>query len=105
MKVPIFSGKRSRIQWTLPLVLVALLLFGGTVALASSGEGEHGETGAKGWVATDTYRVMNFAVLAIGLFLVLKRTGCPGTGRSNSGNQGTAARPRREKVGSGGQTG
>jgi F-type H+-transporting ATPase subunit b len=73
MKVPIFSRKRSRIQWTLPLVLVALLLFGGTVALASSGGGEHGEAGPKGWVATDTYRVMNFAVLAIGLFLVLKK--------------------------------
>jgi F-type H+-transporting ATPase subunit b len=73
MKVPIFSRKRSRIQWTLPLVLVALLLFGGTVALASSGGGAHGEAGPKGWVATDTYRVMNFAVLAIGLFLVLKK--------------------------------
>jgi F-type H+-transporting ATPase subunit b len=73
MKVPIFSRKRSRIQWTLPLVLVALLLFGGTVALASSGGGAHGEAGPKGWVATDTYRVMNFAVLAIGLFLVLTK--------------------------------
>jgi F-type H+-transporting ATPase subunit b len=73
MKVPIFSRKRARIQWTLPLVLVALLLFGGTVALASSGGGAHGEAGPKGWVATDTYRVMNFAVLAIGLFLVLKK--------------------------------
>ncbi len=74
MKVPIFSRKRSRIQWVLPMVLVALLLFGGTVVMASSEGGEHeGDHGAKGWVATDTYRVMNFAVLAIGLFLVLKK--------------------------------
>lgn len=72
MKVPIFSRKRSCTGWTVPLVLAALLLFGGTVAFASSG-GEHGDAAPKGWVATDTYRVMNFAVLAIGLFLILKK--------------------------------
>ena len=51
MKVPIFSRKRSRIQWVLPMVLVALLLFGGTVVMASSEGGEHeGDHGAKdGW--------------------------------------------------------
>ncbi|MBC2712424.1 MAG: hypothetical protein HGJ94_16005, partial [Desulfosarcina sp.] len=63
MKVPIFSGKRSRsTRWTLPLALAVLLLFSGTVALASS-DGGHGDAGSKGWVKTDTYRVMNFAVL------------------------------------------
>jgi len=41
---------------------------------ASSEGGEHGESsGAKGWVATDTYRVINFAVLAGGLFLLLRK--------------------------------
>ncbi len=37
--------------------------------------GGHGEghSKAKGWVATDTYRVMNFAVLAIALFFLLKK--------------------------------
>ena len=72
MKVPIFDGKRSRARWMLSLGLAALLLFGGTVALASSGGGHEG-VAPKGWVATDTYRVMNFAVLAIGLFLILKK--------------------------------
>ena len=72
MKVPVYHGKRSRARWMLSLGLAALLLFGGTVALASSGGGHEG-AGAKGWVATDTYRVMNFAVLAIGLFIVLKK--------------------------------
>ncbi|MFZ1986422.1 MAG: ATP synthase F0 subunit B [Desulfatitalea sp.] len=38
-------------------------------AFASSGGG-HGEVG---WQKTDWYRVMNFAVLAIGLFLLLKK--------------------------------
>lgn len=36
------------------------------------GHGEGGQ-GAKGWVATDTYRVMNFSVLAIALFLLLRK--------------------------------
>ncbi len=39
------------------------------IVLASSGEAG----GTKGWVATDTYRVMNFTVLAVGLFLVLRK--------------------------------
>jgi F-type H+-transporting ATPase subunit b len=73
MKVPFFSRKRSCARWTLPLVLAALLMCGGTLALASSDAGGHGEAAPKGWVATDTYRVMNFAVLFIGLFLVLKK--------------------------------
>ena len=73
MKVPFLSGKRSRIRWAMPLVMTALLLFGGSVfALASSGGG-HEAAAPKGWVATDTYRVMNFAVLFIGLFLILKK--------------------------------
>lgn len=73
MKVPFFSQKRSCVRWALPLVLAALLLCGGTLALASTDAGGHGEAAPKGWVATDTYRVMNFAVLFIGLFLVLKK--------------------------------
>ncbi len=39
------------------------------IVLASSGEAG----GTKGWVATDTYRVMNFTVLAVGLFLVMRK--------------------------------
>ncbi|PID39401.1 MAG: hypothetical protein CR984_07160 [Proteobacteria bacterium] len=73
MKVPCFSRKRGlKIQRILPLMLVALFLFGSVAAVASSGGG-HGDEGAKGWAATDTYRVMNFAVLIIGLFWVLKK--------------------------------
>jgi F-type H+-transporting ATPase subunit b len=39
------------------------------VSMASSQQG--GES--KGWMATDTYKVMNFSVLAIGLFLLLRK--------------------------------
>jgi len=36
--------------------------------------GHSGEShGGKGWVATDTYRVMNCLVLAVGLFLLLRK--------------------------------
>ena len=51
------------------IVMMALLLFclAGAVIAASEGEGD------KGWAATDTYRVMNFSVLAIGLFLLLRK--------------------------------
>ncbi|MFC1815995.1 ATP synthase F0 subunit B, partial [Thermodesulfobacteriota bacterium] len=36
-------------------------------------EGGHGEAAAKGWAATDTYRVMNFVVLAVALFILLRK--------------------------------
>ena len=39
------------------------------VSLASS----EGESKSKGWVATDTYKVMNFGVLAIGLFILMRK--------------------------------
>jgi F-type H+-transporting ATPase subunit b len=39
------------------------------VSLASS----EGETKSKGWLATDTYKVMNFGVLAIGLFFLMRK--------------------------------
>ncbi len=55
-------------------VLLLVVLISGGVSIASSGEGgEHGGAAKKGWVATDTYRVMNFAVLAIALFFILRK--------------------------------
>lgn len=50
------------------IVTAALFCFAG-VALGSSG----GEAGPKVWVATDTYRVMNFTVLFLGLFFLLRK--------------------------------
>jgi len=52
--------------------LIFLVLVLGVVsistALAASGEG-----GSKGWVWTDTFRVMNFAVLALALVYLLRK--------------------------------
>ena len=38
-----------------------------------SGEGEAHGAGSKGWVATDTYRVMNFVVLTVVLIFLLRK--------------------------------
>jgi F-type H+-transporting ATPase subunit b len=65
------SSLRKRLA-VLGVVLCALLLCGAAGTAASSG-GEHGEAAPKGWVASDTYRVMNFAVLAIGLYFILRK--------------------------------
>ena len=53
------------------ILAVFLFCFVGTVAASSEGEGGHEVV--KGWVATDTYRVMNFSVLVIGLFILLRK--------------------------------
>ncbi len=52
----------------LVLVVALLCIVCAGPALAASGGGE-----PKGWVATDTYKVLNFAVLAIALFFILKK--------------------------------
>lgn len=53
--------------------LVFLLIVSAGLVFAASGGGEHGGGNGGGWAATDTYRVMNFAVLAIALFFLLKK--------------------------------
>jgi len=72
MKLPVFKRKHRclRISAVLLCALV-LLCFAGT-AVGSSDSGSGGQ-GSKSWVATDWYKVMNFAVLAIGLFLLLRK--------------------------------
>jgi F-type H+-transporting ATPase subunit b len=70
MKIPFIKRRHAAVV----AILAAVLLFGFTGVAFSSSEGGHGEGAeTKGWVSTDTYRVMNFAVLAIGLFLLLRK--------------------------------
>lgn len=54
-------------------VMIMLLLIAGMAASAPAASGHGEEVKAKGWVATDWYRVMNFSALAILLFLVLRK--------------------------------
>ena len=66
------NDKKSSV---LMLMLIVMLLLGNAGAVFASSGGGHGEEGAapKGWIATDTYRVMNFVVLAVALFFILKK--------------------------------
>ncbi len=61
---------RNYKKGSIVLIAMAVLLFCfiGVVVASSGGEG-----GTKGWVATDWYRVMNFSVLAIALFWLLRK--------------------------------
>jgi len=73
MRKPVISRVCRLIRdRSLPVLFLTVLLFMmsvGGIAIASSG----GESGAKGWAATDTYRVMNFTVLAVALFFILRK--------------------------------
>ncbi len=63
----LFGMGRKRLVRT--FFLMALVLFSlSSLAIAAGGGGE-----PKGWLNTDTYRVMNFSVLAIALFFILKK--------------------------------
>ena len=63
--------KKSSAMIVMVILALFLLCFVGTVAASSEGGGGH--EGVKGWVATDTYRVMNFSVLVIALFFLLRK--------------------------------
>ena len=67
----LFNRIKSNFPVIFSTVLFVLLIAVGSV-MASSG-GEHGGGHGGGWAATDTYRVMNFAVLAIALFFLLRK--------------------------------
>lgn len=53
------------------LTVSAWLITGSVFVSAFASSAENGTGG--GWMATDTYRIMNFAVLAIALFFLLKK--------------------------------
>ncbi len=55
------------------LAALVIILFSFVGPLAASGGGSGNEAKPKGWVATDSFRVMNFAVLAIGLYLIARK--------------------------------
>jgi F-type H+-transporting ATPase subunit b len=62
-----FGSKNHRTVLISVVVVLLCLSFG--TAIAASG----GDSGSKGWVKTDWFRVMNFVVLAGVLFFVLRK--------------------------------
>lgn len=77
MKIPVFNRKRRVLApKTASVLAAALVLFcftGYALGAGGGGHGAEGETAAKGWVATDTYKVMNFVVLAAALIFLLRK--------------------------------
>lgn len=73
MKMSGISGKRRVIKTGSIIILMLFLAFFFIGSAWCSSNGEHGENGKKGWVATDTYRVINFIVLAVALFLLVRK--------------------------------
>ncbi len=69
-----FNRRRNKVMTVSRFVVIvtALLVFNAGAVFASA-EGGHDKAAPKGWVKEDTYRVMNFAVLAIALFFILKK--------------------------------
>ena len=65
------SGRPLRSRKFIAVLFLLVLLLG--VFSTSTALGASGEGGSKGWVATDTFRVMNFAVLAIVLIFLLRK--------------------------------
>jgi len=64
-------GRSHHMKKNNAVIILYVLLFlalSFSAALCASGEG-----GTKGWVSTDTFRVMNFAVLAIALVFILRK--------------------------------
>jgi F-type H+-transporting ATPase subunit b len=61
---------KNRCARVVLMTAIAFLIFGSAFAFAAGGgEGD----GHQKWVATDSYRIMNFTVLVVGLFLLLRK--------------------------------
>jgi F-type H+-transporting ATPase subunit b len=61
---------KNRYAKAMLMTAIAFLIFGSAFAFAAGGgEGD----GHQKWVATDSYRIMNFTVLVVGLFLLLRK--------------------------------
>lgn len=72
MKIPSLRQTQKRGAVIAGLAILALFLFAGG-AFGAAGGGHEGEAATKGWVTTDTWRVMNFLVLAVGLFFLARK--------------------------------
>ncbi len=61
-------------RWVVLFTAVILIFFSGTAMGATEGHGSEAEHApVKGWVATDTYKVINFAVLLAILIYLLRK--------------------------------
>jgi F-type H+-transporting ATPase subunit b len=66
------AGTKTVLMLVLALVVLCLPV-AGMASGGGEGHDEHGGGATPGWVATDTYRVMNFVVLAGALIFLLRK--------------------------------
>lgn len=66
------TNRKAKNGLVVAMLMFAVVFFVFSTAYAAGEGGEHGAK-PKGWAATDTYRVMNFGVLAVGLFILLRK--------------------------------
>ena len=72
MKIPgRYGKKRMRSALALLAIMAAIFVLGLTPAFGAGGG--DGEAHSPPWLKTDTAKVLNFSVLAIGLFLLLRK--------------------------------
>ena len=62
----------AEMKYRVVLLTAAVLVFFSATAMAAS-DSHGGEAPSKGWVATDTYKVINFTVLAVALVFLLRK--------------------------------
>lgn len=73
MKIPGPCSKQALgSKWAVAVLVAGIFLMSLAPAYGSGGEGGHGAE-SKPWMMTDTAKVLNFSVLAIFLFLVLRK--------------------------------
>lgn len=73
MKYPRINRKRFLLNITAFIIGVFLVFNAGVAIGSSNSEGHDTSNETTGWVKTDWYRVMNFAVLAAVLFFLLRK--------------------------------
>ena len=66
------SGRPHCAKKYTAVIFILVLLFS-IVSMSAAMGSSDGGGGAKGWVSTDTFRVMNFLVLAIALVFILRK--------------------------------
>jgi len=71
-KWPKYNLNRPILKKGSIMMVIMTMIFFGFIGMSLASSAEH-ETKSKGWLATDTYKVMNFGVLAIGLFLLVRK--------------------------------
>jgi F-type H+-transporting ATPase subunit b len=74
MKISGYSRSQGAKRFAAAIFILVLVFTVMSIsAVMASSEGGEGGGGTKGWVSTDTFRVLNFVVLAVALVFILRK--------------------------------